>query len=86
MPYFFFYGQICYLNPHAEGVDLGFSKGYELSNDQGILEAKGRKQVKSVTFYSVTGLEENEDTIRHLLNEAAILNEYRFKRKLKKKK
>lgn len=85
IPYFFFYGPMCYLNPHPEGVDLGFTKGYELSNDRGILESKGRKHVKSVTFYSVTGLEENEDTIRHLLNEAAILNEYRFKRKVKKK-
>lgn len=86
IPYFSFYGAMCYLNPNEEGVDLGFTKGYELSNDQGILEAKGRRQVKTVTFHSVAELEENEDTIRHLLNEAAILNEYRFKRKVKKKK
>jgi len=86
IPYFSFYGAMCYINPHEDGVDLGFTKGYELSNDQGILEAKGRRQVKSVTFHSVAELEENEDTIRHILNEAAILNEYRFKRKVKKKK
>ena len=86
IPYFSFYGTMCYLNPHSEGVDLGFTKGYELSNDQGMLEAKGRKQVKSVTLYGLAELEEHEDTIRRILNEAAILNEYRFKRRVKKKK
>jgi hypothetical protein len=86
IPYFSFYGTLCYLNPHEEGIDLGFTKGYELTDDQKILESKGRKQVKTVTFYSVAELEENEETIRHILNEAAILNEYRFKRGGNKKK
>lgn len=86
IPYFSFYGTMCYLSPHTDGVDLGFTKGYELSNDKKMLESKGRKQVKSITFYSVAELEENEDNIRHMLNEAAILNEYRFKRGVKKAK
>ena len=86
IPYFSFYGTMCYLSPQEDGVDLGFTKGYELSDDQKMLESKGRKQVKSVTFYSVAELEENEDAIRHILNEAAILNEYRFKRGGKKSK
>jgi hypothetical protein len=86
IPYFSFYGTLCYLNPHEEGIDLGFTKGYELTDDQKILESKGRKQVKTVTFYSVAELEENEETIRYILNEAAILNEYRFKRGGNKKK
>ncbi|MBL0742050.1 DUF1801 domain-containing protein [Chryseolinea lacunae] len=86
IPYFHFYGQLCYLNPVKDGVDLGFNKGYELSNDEGLLETKGRKHVKSITFYSVAELEEREDALRHLLNEAAILNEYRFKQTQKKKK
>lgn len=79
-PYFSFYGTMCYLSAHAEGVDLGFTKGYEISDEQKILESKGRKQVKTITFHSVAELEENEEAIRHILNEAAILNEYRFKR------
>ena len=85
-PYFSFYGTMCYLNPHEEGVDLGFTKGYELSDDQKILESKGRKQVKTITFHSVAELEETEEAIRHVLNQAAILNEYRFKRGGKKRK
>jgi len=86
IPYYSFYGTMCFLSPQEDGVDLGFTKGYELSNDQKILESKGRKLVRSVTLHSVAELEENEDTIRHMLNEAAILNEYRFKRGGKKSK
>jgi hypothetical protein len=84
IPYFSFYGPICYLNPTDEGVE-GFTKGYELSNDARILESKGRKLVRSITFVSLTSLEEQEETMRHILNEAAILNEYRFKRKANRK-
>ena len=86
IPYFSFFGPLCYLNPSDDGVELGFTKGYELSDDDRVLESKGRKKVKSVTFYSLTSLEEQEESIRHILNEAAILNEYRFKRKSAKKK
>lgn len=86
IPYFSFYGPMCYLNPTDDGVELGFTKGYELSDDNRILESKGRKMVRSITFFSLTSLEEQEETIRHILNEAAILNEYRFKRKASQKK
>jgi len=86
IPYFNFFGPLCYFNPTDDGVELGFTKGYELSDDDRLLESKGRKLVKSVTFYSLISLEEQEESIRHLLNEAAILNEYRFKRKTAKKK
>jgi hypothetical protein len=86
IPYFSFYGPMCYLNPTEDGVELGFTKGYELSDDEHILESKGRKMVKSVTFFSLTSLEEQEEIVRHMLNEAAILNEYRFKRKATRKK
>jgi len=86
IPYFSFYGPVCYLNPTHDGVELGFTKGYELSDDARILESKGRKMVKSITFYSLISLEEQEEAIRHILNEAAILNEYRVKRRNERKK
>ncbi len=86
IPYFNFFGPLCFLNTTDDGVELGFTKGYELSDDELLLESKGRKMVKSIAFYSLTSLEEKEESIRHLLNEAAILNEYRFKRKSAKKK
>lgn len=84
IPYFEYYGNLCYLHPLDTGVDLGFVHGNVLSDDEHLLESKGRKQVKSITFYSVAEVEEHEEEIRHLLNEAAILNEYHFKRKKRK--
>jgi uncharacterized protein YdeI (YjbR/CyaY-like superfamily) len=86
IPYFYFYGHLCYLNPVKDGVDLSFTKGYELEDEHKILELRGRKRVKSVTFFSVAELEEHEEEVRRLLNEAAILNEYQYKRKQKEKK
>lgn len=86
IPFFDFYGRLCYLSPVAEGVDIGFTKGYELSNDAKLLEAKDRKQVRTITFHSIAELEENEEAVRHILNEAAILNEYQFFKRKKKRK
>ena len=86
IPAFSFFGPLCFLKATDDGVELGFTKGYELSDDAKMLESKGHKMVKAITFYSLAGLEEQEESIRHILNEAAILNEFRFKRKTAKKK
>lgn len=85
VPFFYFYGPICYLSFDGEGVSLSFTKGHQLSREHTVLEAKGRKQVQSITFYSVAEIEEHEDEVRQILNEAAILNEYLYKRNKKKK-
>lgn len=84
IPFFHFYGPLCYLSPKSEGVDLAFTKGHQLEDESGLLQSGGRKQVASRTFYSVAEVEEHEDSIRQLLNQAAILNEYHFKQKKKK--
>ncbi|MEQ9036385.1 MAG: DUF1801 domain-containing protein [Gracilimonas sp.] len=72
-----FYDQktwVCYLNPLKNGkVSLCFLRGYELSNEQGLLESKGRKQVLSVDFGSVDEIP--KDTIREIINEALFLDE-----------
>jgi len=86
VPYFSFYGSLCYLSPQEDGISLSFCKGNEISDEQKLLEKKGRKHVMSITFYSLAQAEEYEDPIRRILNEAAILNEYRYKRKLKNRK
>jgi len=85
VPYFYFYGPLCFLHPGRDTVELGFAKGYELTDEEKLLESRGRKHVKTITFYSITQLEEQEESLRHMLNEAAILNEYRFKRQKQKK-
>jgi hypothetical protein len=66
---------LCYLNPlrTAEAaVDVCFLRGYELANEQGALEGRGRRTVKSLV---VQADNVNEDLIRELLQEAIILNE-----------
>ncbi|HYF68655.1 MAG TPA: DUF1801 domain-containing protein [Ohtaekwangia sp.] len=85
VPYFYFFGQVCYLHPDTDSVELCFAKGYRLSDEQKILQSKGRKQVRSIAFHSVAETEEWEHEVRQLLNEAAILNEYQFKKRKRTK-
>ncbi|MGN8225279.1 DUF1801 domain-containing protein [Gracilimonas sp. BCB1] len=72
-----FYDQktwVCYLNPlKNDKVSLCFLRGYELSNEQGLLESKGRKQVMSFDFGSVKEIP--KETIREVINEALFLDE-----------
>ena len=72
-----FYDQntwVCYLNPQKNGaVSLCFIRGYELSNDQGLLESKGRKQVLSADFKRVSEIP--GESIREIINEALFLDE-----------
>jgi uncharacterized protein YdhG (YjbR/CyaY superfamily) len=85
VPFFYFYGPLCYLNPAADGVDLSFTKGKKLSNEHKLLEEKNRKTVASIRFHSLAEVEEREEKIRQTLNEAAILNQYLHNLKKKKK-
>lgn len=87
VPFFYFRGPLCYLSPKFDGVYIGFVRGHHLSNDHGLLEKKDRKYIRSIHFYSLADLEEKEEEIRKILNEAVILNEYYFQqKKLKPKK
>ena len=53
IPFYYRKSWICYLNPLKDrSVELAFfSRGNELSNVQGLLDAKGRKQVAGVIFH-----------------------------------
>jgi len=81
----FYYGKswICYLNPTKDGrIEYAFVRGNELSNAQGLLEHKGRKQVYSVTFEKVSDIPQS--TIQEIIQEAILLDEttpYQSKRK-----
>ncbi len=85
VPYFYFRGPLCYLSPKFDGAYIAFVRGNQLSNEHGLLESKERKYVRSIHFYSLAELEEKEDDIRAILNEAALLNEYYFQQKKSKK-
>lgn len=86
VPFFYFHGSLCYLNPKLDGAYIGFIRGNQLSNEHGLLEANDRKSVRSIQFNSLIELERKERQVRQILNEAAILNDYQFKQKKKRSK
>lgn len=83
IPFYYHKSWICYLNPTKDGgIELAFTRGNELSNEQGLLESKGRKQVCGITFYQSKDID--EDLLAEIFQEALILDEqvpYASKRK-----
>lgn len=74
IPFYYRKSWICYLNPlKNDGIELAFIRGNELSNNHGLLEAKGRKQVSGITFYRLTDIPEN--AVQEILQEALLLDE-----------
>jgi filamentous hemagglutinin family protein len=87
IPFYFGRSWICYLNPiKNHKVELAFVRGNELSNIQGLLDNKGRKQVYSIEFEKVSDIPES--VIHEIIQEAILLDEttsYESKRKSGKK-
>ena len=74
VPFYYRKSWICYLNSLKDGgVELAFTRANELSNDQGILNFKGRKQVAGIDFYKVSDIPER--LINEILNESIILDD-----------
>ena len=74
---------VCYLNPvQEESVELVFLRANELSNEQGALDFKGRKQVAGITFTKVADID--AALLDEIIQEALLLDEevkYAAKRK-----
>ena len=85
-PFYYRKSWICYLNPTKQGtIELAFTRGNELSNSQGLLDSKGRKQVFSIELKKLS--ESPIETINEIIQEAILLDEtikYESKRKFKK--
>lgn len=65
---------VCYLNPiKHHGIELAFLKGHRLSNEQGILQRKGRKLVAGIELFEVDSLPEK--AIHEIVQEAIILDD-----------
>lgn len=83
-----YYGNswICYLKAlKNDKIELAFMRGNELSNDQGLLMSKGRKQLRSIDFSDVKEIP--IEMIREVFQEALLLDEvkpYESKRKSKR--
>lgn len=72
----FYYGKswICYLNPIKDTqIEFAFLRGNELSNEQGLLTNKGRKQVYGITFQKMSEIPVS--LINEVIHEAILLDE-----------
>jgi|SRR5688572_25960491 hypothetical protein len=65
----------------TKGVALGFNQGKLMSNENGVLLAEGRKQVYMMYFKKLGDIDENQ--LRALLFEAAMIDEQFAKKKKK---
>lgn len=83
IPFYFGRSWICYLNPTRDGqVEFAFTRGNELSNNQGLLDSKGRKQVYSIELRKVSEIPIRQ--LNEIVQEAIVLDEaipYQSKRK-----
>jgi len=87
VPFYYRKSWICYLNPTKKpaGIEMVFLRGNELSNEQGLLDARGRKQVAGVIFEKVEDIP--VETLLEVIQEAIWLDEttpYASKRNRKK--
>ena len=74
IPFYYRKSWICYLNPKKNGsVELAFTRGNELSNEQGLLDAKNRKQVSGIDFFSIKDIP--LETLNEIIQEALVLDE-----------
>ena len=73
IPYFYLNGKcpLVYMHTTKEYVDLGFARGFQLSQHQEKLISKGRNTVKSLRFYAEADI--GEKVIADLLLEAKSL-------------
>lgn len=85
IPFYFERSWICYLNTlKDDGVEIAFTRGNELSNDQGILLAKDRKQIMGIEYFDIKEIDDN--LLLEIIQEALLLDEtvpYASKRKKK---
>ena len=69
---------VCYLNPiKNNGIELAFMRGYQLSNDQGLLQKKDRQYVAGVDLFNIQDIP--EQSINEIVQEALMLEELHVK-------
>jgi hypothetical protein len=72
IPFYFYKGQLCYINFSDEKIILGFSRGAEMPDEKNLLKGQG-KLIRHVVIDPARGID--EEMIRHLVYEALIVNE-----------
>ena len=73
IPFYYRKTWICYTNPlKGDAIELVFVRGNELSNAQGLLEARGRRQVRGLILEEVEKIPIN--TLGEVIHEALIID------------
>lgn len=69
--------EMCYfvIMKNNNGVEVGFHRGFQMSNEQGLLEAKKRLYIQSVSFKNIDDLQEKIAAFNEIIQEAIILDE-----------
>lgn len=57
------------------GIEVGFHRGFQLSNEQGLLDSKKRKFIHGVTFKDLEDFKNKEASFKEILQEAIILDD-----------
>jgi hypothetical protein len=74
LPFYYRNSWICYIALIKNGgVELAFTRANELSNEQGILDFKNRKQVAGIVFRELSDL--NQKELYVIIQEALLLDE-----------
>ena len=89
VPYYYGHSRICFIWPASagaitisKGVILGFCRGNLLSNANGLLQGRGRKEVWDVIYEHPSQLDPAQ--IRETVNEAILLDEELASKKKRK--
>lgn len=83
IPFYYRHNWICYINPKKDTyVELCFLHGFELSNAQGLLQAKDRKMVKGIEIYSAKEIQ--QEALWEIIQEALLLDEEKATKRKKK--
>ena len=72
IPFYYYKGQLCFINPFDDRVVLGFSRGADLPDEHSMLKGN-QKTVRHSVFYPNAAID--EEKIRNLIYEALIVNE-----------
>ncbi len=74
IPFYYRKSWICYIYPQKKGgIEFVFTRGHELSNEQGILDARGRKEVAGIYLNSLDDIP--EESLLEVIQEAILLDE-----------
>ena len=74
IPFYYRKTWICYLNPRKDNsIEFCFIRGRELSNEQGILDAKGRKMITSINLSKFEDIP--QEALFEVIHEALLLDE-----------